>query len=277
LYGRFFLKIIKARKIIKLYALFFIFVFFISFAFKAFFYSVPEGNKGSTIIKETEKTESSGFMWISTVLITAVITAFMTYNVQSKLAKNKLRLDRLEKRASFIQSIAKDLNDLVNDRIYFVKIYIDGLESKGVSQGTRDGYIKSASTWNIKIHSVYSSLNMHDIVELSNDIERNIHYEFVKVHNMFLGYVGDGAVIKGGLSENAVNELRGSVEIIVNNCSHLSKKISDISDDSWNRTLEKMDPLTIDNLPKSSNLVLIKRILNLKGSPLGVNRSIYKH
>jgi len=270
------LKIIKAKKIIKLYTLFFVLAFLVFFSLKSIYFSVPEVNKENAIIKVSEKPETSGAGWVFTVLITALITAFMTYNVQSKLAKNKLKLDRLEKRASFIQSIAKDLSDLVNDRVYFVKIYIDGLASSGVSQGTRDCYVKSVSAWNVKIHSVYSSLNMYDIVDLSNDIERDIHYKFVDIHKIFVGYVNDGTVSKGGLKKYDVDNLRYSVEVIINNCSHLSRKISEISDDSWNRTLEKMEPLTQDNLPMSSNVVLIKRILNLKGSPLGVNRSIYK-
>lgn len=270
------MKIIKAKNIIKLYALFFVMAFFVFFFMKPNYFYSTENNKESVVIQNGDKHETSGSWWIFTVSITALITAFMTYNVQSKLAKNKLKLDRLEKRAAFIQSIAKELSDLVNDRIYFVKVYIDGLASGGVSQGTRDGYVKSVSAWNVKIHSVYSSLNMYDIVELSNDIERDIHHKFVEVHGIFLGYVSDGTVSKGGVIVDDVIKLRTLVEVIVNNCSQLSKKISEISDDSWNRTLEKMEPLTRNNLPMSSNVVLIKRILNLKGSPLGVNRSIYK-
>jgi len=270
------LKIIKSRKIIKLYILAFTITTAI-FLLKSIYLSESEKSDTNVMHKVAEQSGTSISWWFFTVLITASITAFTTYNVQSRLAKNKLKLDRLEKRASFIQSIAKDLSELVNDRIYFVKVYIDGLASDGVSQETRGGYIKSVSAWNVKLHSVYSSLNMYDIVDLSNDIEREIHYKFVAIHDIFVGYVNDDSVNKGKIRKCDVDNLRDMVEDIVNSCSYLSKKISEISDESWNQTLEKIEPLTKDNLPFASNIVLIKRLFNIKGSPLGVNRSTYKH
>ncbi len=249
----------------------------IFFLLKSIYLSEPEKSDTNIIHKVAEQSGTSVSWWFFTVLITASITAFTTYNVQARLAKNKLKLDRLEKRASFIQSIAKDLSDLVNDRIYFVKVYIDGLASSGVSEETRGSYIKSVSAWNVKIHSVYSSLNMYDIVDLSNDIEREIHYKFVAIHDIFVGYVNDYSVDKGKVGKYDIDNLRDMVEDIVNACSYLSRQISEISDDSWSRTLEKIEPLTKDNLPLASNIVLIKRLFNIKGSPLGVNRSTYKH
>ncbi|SPY77456.1 hypothetical protein [Providencia rustigianii] len=227
-----------------------------------------------TPMEEVEKIDKSVFNstgWgLFTVIFTAIITAIIGYFFQNRLAKNKLTLDRLEKRASFIKNIAKELSDLVNARLYLVKIYYNGMAVGKVSASTSDSYKKSVLEWNVKIHSIYSSLNMHDIVELSSEIESSIHDRFVIIHNGFVQYKNSR------VDETVLNTIRFNIQEISNSSSYYSRVISEIADESWNKTLDKIEPLSMDNLPFASNITLIKRIFNINRSSLGVNRSIYK-
>jgi len=131
--------------------------------------------------------------------------------------------------------------------------------------------IKSVSEWNNKIHTIYSSLNMYDIVDLSNQIEWSIHNKFVQLHYLFVNNVN-----KKNVDDDVIGEIRYLIQTISNNSSYYSRVISDISDASWGKTLDRTEPLTIDNLPFASNITLIKRLFNFKSSSLGVNRSSYK-
>ncbi|MEX9841137.1 hypothetical protein AB7X06_08285 [Providencia rettgeri] len=250
------------------YYLTIIFIVFILFTLSNYFFTSDEAtNKIVNKVEEIKVTNLNISWWFFTV----VITAGVTYVFQNKLAKNKLKLDRLDKRASFIKSIAKDLSDLVNNRLYSVKIYCDGLSSGSVSNSTREHYRKSVSEWNSNIHSIYSSLNMYDIVDLSTEIESDIHNKFVRIHGLFVRNVRNK-----NINISAIAEIKELIHDISNSSSFYSRVISEIADASWDKTLDKTEPLTPDNLPVASNMTLIKRFFNFERSPLSVNRSVYK-
>lgn len=261
------MKVFNKIKILKSYLIVLVFTILAFYTYDYFFNSNSEVVKTTSKIENVKITNINIYWWFFTVLITAGVT----YLFQNRLAKNKLKLDRLDKRASFIKSIAKDLSDLVNVRLYSVKVYFNGLSSGGVSQSTREHYIKSVSEWNNKIHTIYSSLNMYDIVDLSNQIEWSIHNKFVQLHYLFVNNVN-----KKNVDDDVISEIRYLIQTISNNSSYYSRVISDISDASWGKTLDRTEPLTIDNLPFASNITLIKRLFNFKSSSLGVNRSSYK-
>ncbi len=261
------MRVFNKIKILKSYLIVFIVFVFVFYSYIYFFNSNNDAVEAPSHIEKVKITNINIYWWFFTVLITAGVS----FLFQNRLAKNKLKLDRLDKRASFIKSIAKDLSDLVNERLYSVKVYFNGLSSGSVSQSTRDYYIKSVSEWNNRIHSIYSSLNMYDIVDLSNQIEADIHDKFVIIHGLFVENVS-----KGNVSEEVILKIRWLIKDISNNASYYSRVISEISDASWDKTLDKTEPLTVDNLPLASNITLVKRLFNFKSSSLSVNRSSYK-
>ncbi|MBN3230126.1 hypothetical protein [Pectobacterium brasiliense] len=261
------MKILNKKKIIKYYLMISFFIFSLFFIYKCFFISNEHEFSTFNKVEEVKVTNLNISWWFFTV----VITAGVTYAFQNKLAKNKLKLDRLDKRASFIKTIAKDLSDLVNYRLYAVKIYCEGISSGGVSDSTREHYRKSVSEWNSKIHSIYSSLNMYDIVDLSTEIESDIHNEFVRIHNLFVKNTE-----KKDVEPVVIFEIKKSIHQIGNKSSFYSRVISEMADASWDKTLDKTEPLTQYNLPIASNLTLVKRLFNFNRSSLSVNRSIYK-
>ncbi|HEQ1859545.1 TPA: hypothetical protein VEO38_003117 [Providencia alcalifaciens] len=262
------MKVLKKNKIIKYYLFIFILIIVPSILYNYSPTSNVTLDSFNNKVEETKINNINISWWFFTVLITAIVT----YILQNKLAKNKLQLDRLDKRASFIKSVAKDLSDLVNCRLYAVKVYCDGLSSfGGVSSSTREHYRKSVSEWNNKIHSIYSSLNMYDIVGLSTEIEFHIHRNFVKIHSLFVNNID-----KSNIDPSIIDEIKILIHQISNNTSSYSRAISEISDASWDKPLDKTEPLTQDNLEIASNITLIKKLFNFKRSSLRVNRSIYK-
>lgn len=253
--------------------LFLIVIYFIPFLLDNSFVDVSSEKLASSHSANGKKDDSnSGGWWLFTLVFSTIFTALMGYWFQNKLAKNKLKLERLEKRASFIKSIAKDLSDLVSKRMYVSKLYRTALVQSNLSIETRNNYKKCVYDWNNEIHGVYSSLNMYDIVDLSNLIEKNIHENFVKLHGLFVKY----SLGMRSISSKDLFEMDMLIKQITYYSSYYSRVISDISNESWNKVLYKIEPLTTDNLHEATNITLIKSLFNYRRSVLGINRSLYK-
>ncbi|MGY4109503.1 hypothetical protein [Aeromonas encheleia] len=126
---------------------------------------------------------------IFSFILTGVVGLYISNRFQERNFLHQIKTSRSEREIDKLREIAKLLEKISGERIYYSRVLLDtlaiqSLRSDGdILKQAREEYKKAKDSWNENLNPLFIELYSIDMYSYARDIEKNIHDNFRVSHN----------------------------------------------------------------------------------------------
>ncbi|WP_152424640.1 hypothetical protein [Aeromonas diversa] len=211
---------------------------------------------------------------ILSFILTGVIGLYVSNKFQEKSFLHQIKTSRSEREIDRLVEIAKLLEKMSGERIYYSRLLLDTLASSPIKDNgelinqARDEYKKSKDAWNENLNPLFIELYSINMYDCARDIEKNIHNNFRGAHTAIYN------LVLNGHSSNLILSGKMHLDIAFTETRRISSEIIKHSNIRWDRIMDgDTEALNALNLNKASSWTLFRALFHKNPSTLRVRRS----
>ncbi|EKH1299068.1 hypothetical protein O6P64_004594, partial [Escherichia coli] len=187
---------------------------------------------------------------------------------------HQIKTNRSEREIDKLREIAKSLEKMSGERIYYSRLLLDSLADKelkldsDILKQAREEYKNAKNNWNESLNPLFIELYSIDMYDYARDIERNIHDNFRHAHNAIY------KLIKDGHSIDSIIAGKRHLDSAFTETRRISSEIIKHSNSRWKQIMDgDTEALAEHNLTKASTWTLFRALFNKNPNVLRIRRS----
>lgn len=211
---------------------------------------------------------------IVSFFLTGVVGLYVSSRFQDKNFLHQIKTNRSEREIDKLREIAKSLEKMSGERIYYSRLLLDSLADKEFKkdsdtlQQAREEYKKAKDNLNENLNPLFIELYSIDMYDYARDIERNIHDNFRYAHNSIY------KLIKYGHSIDSIISGKRHLDSAFTETRRISSEIIKHSNSRWKQIMDgDTEALAEHNLTKASTWTLFRALFNKNPHALRIRRS----